>query len=553
MSLCQVEIKGIYQANYPVATTLSAVAEDVAQHYATPIVAFKVNGQLKELHKTLVEPDNQLEVIDLTHADGVRIYQRSLAFVFIRAVKERFEDAVVDIQHSLSKGLFCVVKKQTPLTTAEIDAIKADMQALIVLNEPFIKRQLSNEQAMQIFAKQGMKAKVKLLKYRSSGTINVYQYGWLYDYFYGYMMIGAGQLQAFDLTPYDGGVILRHPTPYTNGALPDFEAQPKVSQIHRESEQWGDILKVGYIYNINELIQNDKIREQILITEALHEKKIAQIADLITREKRRIVLIAGPSSSGKTTFANRLKVQLRVNGLKPVTLGTDDYFVDREFTPKDEAGNYDFESIDAVDLKQFNADLAALIGGDEVELPSFNFQVGKREYIGHKLKIKTDQPIIIEGIHGLNPKLTAAIADHDKFKIYISCLTQLNIDNHNRIPTTDSRLIRRIVRDNNYRGHSAKRTLEMWSSVRRGEERNIFPYQETADIMFNSAIVYELAVLKKHIEPLLLCIDRDDSVYSEAKRLLKFLSYVLTMPNDDIIPNTSIIKEFIGGSIFYDH
>ncbi len=550
MSKCHIKIGDLYSAEVEQGTTLAHIAEEIGALVDMPILAFKVNNHLFELHRTIEQPENNLEIIDFSHPDGIRIVQRGLSFVFIRAVKELFKDARVDIQHSLSKGLFCEIKKDTPLTAAEVEQIDAKMRALVAADEPFEKMSLKNDEAKQIFEKQGMHSKVKLLKYRNTGVINVYKYGWLYNYFYGYMVASAGVLDVFELTFFDDGVILRTPRINSKGAVPPFEAQPKVAQIHRESEKWGDILNVGYLYNINELIQSGKITEQILINEALQEKKIAQIADQITREKRRIVLIAGPSSSGKTTFANRLKIQLRVNGLRPINMGTDDYFVERQYTPKDEDGNYDFESIEAVDLKQFNEDLLGLIEGREVELPIFNFQTGSREYHGKKLKIDDDQLIIIEGIHGLNPRLTEAIADSDKFKIYISCLTQLNIDNHNRIPTTDSRLIRRIVRDNKYRGHSAEKTIGMWPSVRRGEERNIFPYQETADVMFNSAMVHELPVLKKHIEPLLMNISHDAPEYAEVKRILKFLSYVLSVPNDAVIPNTSILKEFIGGSVF---
>ncbi len=550
MTKCQIKIGESYRATVAQGTTLAQIAQDVAQLSDTPILAFMVNNHLRELYRTIEKPENDLQIINFSSADGIRILQRSLSFVFIRAVKELFADASVDIQHSLSKGLFCVISKATPLTAAEVDQIEAKMRALVAADEPFEKMTISHDEAQKIFEAQGMRAKVKLLKYRNSNVINVYKYGWLYNYFYGYMAPSAGLLSAFKLTFFDGGVILRTATTNSNGAVPPFEAQPQIAQIHRESEAWGDILNVGYLYNVNELIQSGEINEQILINEALQAKKIAEIADRITREKRRIVLIAGPSSSGKTTFANRLKVQLRVNGLRPINMGTDDYFVDRQYTPKDEFGNYDFESIEAVDLKQFNADLQGLLDGAVVELPTFNFQTGQREYHGEKLQIGDDQLIIIEGIHGLNPRLTESIDDRAKFKIYISCLTQLNIDNHNRIPTTDSRLIRRIVRDNKYRGHSAEKTIDMWPSVRRGEERNIFPYQESADVMFNSALTHELPVLKKHIEPLLMNISSDAPQYPEVKRLLKFLSYVLSIPSDQVVPNTSILKEFIGGSVF---
>ena len=345
-------------------------------------------------------------------------------------------------------------------------------------------------------------------------------------------------------------MILRHPTRRFPDQLPPFEENPKLAAVFHEAERWGEILNVDYVAKMNDLISTGDQFDMIKVAEALHEKRVAEIADQITDSGKRVVLIAGPSSSGKTTFANRLMVQLKVNGLNPVTVSTDDYFVDRDKTPVDENGDYDFESIDAVDTAQFNDDLAALLKGDHVDLPTFNFQTGTREYGHHSMKIDRDQPIIIEGIHGLNEKLTADIDKKDKFKIYISALTQLNIDDHNRIPTTDTRLLRRIVRDSKYRGHSAARTIEMWPSVRRGEVRNIFPFQEDADAMFNSALVYELAVLKKHAEPLLEAIDPSEPEYTEALRLLKFLSYFLSIEEDHYIPYTSILKEFIGGSGF---
>jgi uridine kinase len=550
MLKCYVKIGQHYELEVESGVILADIAAMIQSEHDSKIVAFKVNNQLKELHDCLDECHNQLDIVDLNTSDGVRIYQRTLAFVFIRAVKECFEGSTVEIQHSLSQGLFCEVRKKSPLNAEDVHRIKAHMQLLIEKGEPFQKSEVTLDEARNIFVQQGLAAKSELLKYRLSDTINIYTYGWLSDYFYGYMLPSAKDLDAFDLEFFDGGIVLRHPTRFTGGKVPPFIPQYKIAQIHREAEQWGDILNVGYLYNINDLIGNEGLKEHILITEALHEKKIAQIADLITHHNKRLVLIAGPSSSGKTTFANRLRIQLLANGLRPVNLSTDDYFVDREFTPVDEEGKYDFESIDAVDVVQFNKDLDGLLAGNRVKLPTFNFQIGKREYRGRELHIEEGQPIIIEGIHGLNPLLTAAIGEEEKFKIYISCLTQLNIDNHNRIPTTDSRLIRRIVRDNKYRGHNALTTLRLWPSVRRGEERNIFPFQESADVMFNSAMVYELAVLKKHIEPLLFSIPKSEPEYAEAKRLIKFLSYVVSFEQDHVIPMTSIVREFIGGSAF---
>ena len=552
MANCTVKIGSHIELEFIKGMPLYKLAEVLQPDHDSVIVGFRINNQLKELHDALKYDINQVSIVDLNSSDGVRIYQRSLAFVFIRAIKDCFEKATVDIQHSLSGGLFCVITKEQPLSPLDLDRVKKRMLALIALNEVFQKQVVDTHIAKEIFAKQNQPATMELLDYRREASINLYAYGNLKDYFYGYMVYSAGILDKFELTPYDGGVILRHPTPFSKGEVPIYVEQPKIAEIHREAERWGDILNVGYLYNINQLIEKNLLKEQILITEALQEKKIAEIADRINANCKRLILIAGPSSSGKTTFANRLRIQLLATGLRPVTLSTDDYFVNREFTPVDEEGKYDFESIDAVDLVQFNKDLNGLLRGDCVSMPTFNFHQGKREYTGRTLQIEMGQPIIIEGIHGLNPLLTQAVEDSNKFRIYISCLTQLNIDNHNRIPTTDSRLIRRIVRDNKYRGHNALTTLKLWPSVRRGEERNIFPFQESADVIFNSAMVYELAVLKKHIEPLLYNIADIETEYAEAKRLLKFLSYVKSYDFDGTIPITSIVREFIGGNVFYE-
>lgn len=527
--------------------------EDISKKYQnenqTLIVAAKVNNILRELTFVL-EEDSDIKFIDLNHQDGIRIYQRSLCFIMIRAAKELYDDMDVRIEHSLSKGLYCEFESKGCLAEGCIDKIKERMIEIISFDQPFVKTLTKKEEAIEIFKKHNMDHKVKLMKYRAYEYINIYKSDWFENYFYGYMVPSTGYVKLFDLVPYDTGAILRHPTKYSPQALPEFEESPKIAKIHKEAERWAEILNVGHVGNLDEIIDQGDIGEIIRVAEALHEKKVAQIADLITAEKKRIVLIAGPSSSGKTTFANRLLIQLKVNGLHPMTLSTDDYFVDRTRTPRDENGDYDFESIDAVDVEQFNIDLNKLLKGEAVDLPTFNFQTGEREYDGIPVQITDDQPIIIEGIHGLNEKLTKDIAHDEKYKIYISDLTQLNIDSHNRIPTTDTRLIRRIVRDNRSRGHSARRTIEMWPSVRRGEERNIFPFQECADMVFNSALVYELAALKKHAEPLLEDIKSDEPYYMEAKRLLKFLSYFLSIEDDNLIPYNSILKEFVGGSCF---
>lgn len=532
-------------------TTLEDIKELVKDKYKVLIVAGKVNNALRELNYKL-DKDSNVEFIDLTTTDGQRIYKRSLAFVFIRAAMELLPECKVTVEHSLSKGLYCEIHYKRPINEDDVEKIEQRMKEIIDEDVPFEKQTVSKDKAREIFKKFGMNAKEKLLQYREKDFINIYSCGWLKNYFYGYMVPRTGYLKTFKLKFYLPGVIIQYPTKEQPDRIPEFVEQGKLAVIFKEAERWGKILNIGYVANLNDIIQKKEYPELIRVAEALHEKKIAQIADMITESKKRLVLIAGPSSSGKTTFAQRLLIQLKVNGLNPITLSTDDYFVDRELTPKDEEGNYDFEALEAVDLELFNDHLAKLIQGEEVEIPTFNFYKGRREYRGRRLKIFKEQPIIIEGIHGLNEKLTKDIPQSKKFKIYISALTQLNIDAHNRIPTTDTRLIRRIVRDSKYRGHSALTTLKQWASVRRGEEKNIFPFQEEADIMFNSALVYELAVLKKYAEPLLNEIEENEPEYSEAKRLLKFLSYFTSIDDDKYIPQTSILKEFIGGSCFVE-
>lgn len=520
--------------------------------HSAQIVAAIVNNELKELSYKLEDAGKNIKFLDLTNEDGNRIYQRSLTFVFIRATMEIFYGCKVKVHHSLSKGLYCEFDYNRALTADDISQILQRMQEIIDRNEPFLKETVSTEVAIRLFNQQGMEAKEKLMKYRQHEYIHLYTLGWLRDYFYGYMVPSTGYLQIFGLIPYDKGVILQHPTTYSPDCLPEFQEHKQLAKIYSEAEEWAHILDISYVANLNERIESNRHAELILVAEALHEKKVAQIADLITDKGARVVLIAGPSSSGKTTFAHRLMIHLRVNGLRPITLSTDDYFVDREKTPLDEDGNFDFESINSVNVEQFNEILNRLLDGEAVSMPVFNFKLGKQEFPGKILQIGPRQPIIIEGIHGLNDRLTAMIPKEEKFKIYISALTSLNVDDHNRIPTTDSRLIRRIVRDSKYRGHSAKRTISMWPSVRRGEERNIFPFQESADIMFNSALPYELAVLKRYADPLLREIKEDEPEYSEAKRLLKFLHYFLVIEDETLILQTSIIKEFIGGSCFHD-
>ncbi len=547
-SLVTIKIDGnAYEV--PMGTRAEVLIKSIREKTNQTIVAIKVGQTIKELSYALTS-DQEIQLLDLSHMDGLRIYQRGLIFVLVRAAKELYEGVSVVVQHSLNRGLYLEFKSDEVIGAAQILAIKERMQAIIAADEPFVKEKVLKEEAGAYFEQFGMQPKKALLEYRTQDYINLYALGWLKNYFYGYMVPSTGYLNIFDLKPYNQGAVLLSPTKYSKQALPEYIEQPKLAQIYHESERWGEILGVEYVADLNDYITKGSIEEIMRVQEALQEKKIAQIADMISESKKRLVLIAGPSSSGKTTFANRLMVQLRVNGLKPITLSTDDYFVDRELTPLDEDGKYDFETIDSVDVKLFNENLAALLRGEEVSLPTFNFKIGKREYLGRTLKIDPGQTIIIEGIHGLNERLTSAIDKKDKFKIYISALTTLNIDEHNRIPTSDTRLFRRIVRDYRSRGYSAQFTIAQWQSVRRGEEKNIFPFQEEADVMFNSAMVHELAVLKKHVQRLLLDIDESKLEFTEAKRLLKFLSYFKSIEDERQIPPTSILREFIGGSAF---
>lgn len=509
-----------------------------------------INNEVKHLEYRITE-DCSIRLLDMTDKDGQRIYVRTLCFIYVKACKDIFDNCEVTIEHSLSKGIYSEIHKTDRLTPNDVKKIINRMNEIIESDYDIKREAVNINKAKEIFLKQNMHDKVRLLNHVTKTNIHVYNIENLYDTYYGYLAPSTGYIEKFNLVYYHPGIVLQYPVKEEGFKIPKFEEHQKLFKIFRESEKWGDILDIGYVGALNDKIKEGLIEEIIRISEALHEKKIAYIADTIClNDDIRIILIAGPSSSGKTTFAERLSIQLKVNGKKPISISVDDYFVNREDTPIDENGEYDFESIEAVDLELFNSDLSKLLSGEEVELPTFNFVLGRREYNGKKIKIDEDHPIIIEGIHGLNNRLTASIPQKNKFKIYISALTQLNLDSHNRIHTTDTRLIRRLVRDHKYRGNNAETTLERWDSVRRGEEKNIFPFQEEADVMFNSSLVYDLSVLKKYAEPLLREIDKTSMHYKESKKLLRFLSYFTDIYNEQPIPCTSIIREFIGGSCF---
>lgn len=531
-------------------TTLEELLKMIDVSSRPLIVAAQVNNFQRELTTPINEPVN-VKFIDISSDIGIGIYIRSLSFVFIRATREIIPDcSAITVEHSLAKGLYCEVRGKA-LTLDIVRKIEKRMAEIIASDEPFEKKKITKEEAVKIFAEDGQKDKIRMLKYLTKPEGNIYKLGWLHDFFYGYLVPSTGYLKNFGLQFHLPGVIIRFPTKENPYELPEYIPQPKLASIFYETERWGEIMEVDTIAALNDLIINKQLAIIIRVNEALHEKKIANIADEIYEHKDRgnVILIAGPSSSGKTTFAQRLMIQLMVYGLKPVSISVDDYFVDRVATPVDENGNLDFEALEAIDLELFNDHLSRLIQGEEIEIPTFNFKTGNKDFLGKKLKIKSDQPIIIEGIHGLNEKLTYSIPKDHKYKIYISALTQLNIDNHNRVPTTDARKIRRMVRDNQFRGTDALGTIRHWPLVRRGEDKNIFPFQEEADMMFNSALVYELAVLKPFAEPLLQAIGPEYEEYLEAQRLLRLLSYVLPAGFEDI-PSNSILREFIGQSCF---
>ncbi len=532
----------------PKGTTVQEVLE--AWPGKSQVMAAKVGNELRELSYRL-EEDAVLTPVYLGSPDGIRIYRRSLKIVLMRAAKEIFPDCRIRIMYSLSKGLYGEIEIGRHVMERDLRRIEERMREIIAADEKIEKIKVPVAEGIRYFAEEGLQDKVELMKYKQTDEISVYRLGWYHDYYFGYMLPSTGFLKEFELHYYLPGFILRFPSEDSPDKVPPFVEQRKLSQIFYEYEKWGEVLEVCNVASLNRIVAAGKGGDLIRLAEALQEKKIAQIADQITqnRERVRLVLIAGPSSSGKTTFAQRLAIQLRVNGVKPVSISLDDYFVSREFTPRNEKGEPDFEALEAIDLDLFNEQLADLIMGEPVKIPRFNFMTGRREYRGEILQIQPDQPIIIEGIHGLNEKLTQAVPKDRKFKVYISALTQLNIDDHNRIPTTDNRLIRRIVRDHQFRSHDALTTLRLWPAVRRGENKNIFPFQEEADVMFNSALIYELAILKKYVEPLLMEIPHDCPEYSEAKRLLKFTSYFLPLDEHEV-PSNSILKEFIGGSCF---
>ena len=546
----QVKISG-EERQYPVGTAFSEIAAEYQMGYEDDIVMVMFNNRLKELHKT-VKADGELTFVTTRDKAGRKAYRRSVSFLMQRAVHNLSEEdgkpVTVRVEHSISQGYFCELSGQTP-DKEYISRLKSEMLKLVDKKIPIRKKSISTDEAVARFREFGMRDKERLFAYRRSSKVNIYSIGKYEDYFYGYMVPDTGYLKYFELELYEGGFVLLFPDKDTKTPS-KFVPSHKLFHVLKESAEWGAKLDIATIGALNDAIAQGRIRDVILVSEALMERKIGSMAeDIAAAPDKKFVMIAGPSSSGKTTFSHRLSIQLIALGLKPHPIALDDYYVDRVDTPKHPDGTYNFECLEALDIELFNRDMSALLAGERVELPIYNFRTGKREYKGNYKQLGKNDILVLEGIHGLNDKLSYSLPKSSKLKIYISALTQLNIDEHNSLPTTDGRMIRRMVRDARTRNISAKETIAMWGSVRKGEEQYIFPFQEEADIMFNSALIYELAVLKQYAEPLLFEIDKSCPEYVEAKRLLKFLDYFLPVPSEDIGRN-SILREFIGGSCF---
>ena len=515
------------------------------------IMACKISNEVKSLDDAVLKRDCVFDIVDYTSADGSRIYVRGLTFIMLKAFEEVFPNVRITVNYSLGHSLYCEAEDESEPTLEMLKKIEEKMKDIIEKNLRFEKKVLSVEEAKAMYKQHGRDDKVGIIGNRMKSHVSVYVCGETMNYFYGAMPLSTGAVKYFDILKYENGFLLVYPRRSNPTKVQKIIETKKLYNTFNDYDKLHKILNVSTVSELNNWIKSGKIADLIRISEALHEKKIANIADMIAGDRnKKIVLIAGPSSSGKTTFAQRLGIQLRVNGIEAVTLSMDNYFVNREYTPRDENGNYDFECLEAIDIKLFNDQLTALLNGEEVDLPTFDFTDGTRHYLGNKAQLKENQVLVVEGIHGLNEKLTESIPRANKFKIYISALTALNIDDYNRISTTDSRILRRMLRDSKYRSHSATATLKMWPSVRNGEEKYIFPYQEDADVMFNSSLIYEIAILKTYVEPLLASVDRTEPEFSEAKRLYEFLGYFLPIEKDDI-PINSIIREFIGGGCFY--
>lgn len=549
--MCTVWI-GNEEKVYEKGTTYEQIAKEYQKEYSDDIVLVFADEKLQELPKK-IKPGCRIEFVTTASAVGIATYRRSMCLLLVKAIYDvagRENVQKVRIQFSVSKGYYCTAKGEFQITAEFLAKVREKMHQMVSERIPIKKRSVHVDDAIALFRKYGMYDKERLFRYRRVSAVNLYSINGFEDYYYGYMVPNTSYLKYFELYPYDEGFVLQMPEKKEPKLVPEFRPQHKLFQILKESTQWGDMIDIETVGDLNDQVTKRDVSEVILVQEALQEKKIADLAEQIARKQSvKFVLIAGPSSSGKTTFSHRLSIQLRAQGMNPHPIAVDNYFVDREHTPKDENGEYNFECLEAIDIELFNQNMMDLLAGKAVVLPTFNFKTGKREYNTPPKQLQENDILVIEGIHCLNDALTYKMNAENKFKIYISALTQLNIDEHNRIPSTDGRLLRRIVRDARTRGTSARQTIAMWPSVRRGEEANIFPYQEQADAMFNSALNYELAVLKQYAEPILFGIDKDCKEYVEAKRLLKFLDYFVGI-NAENIPQNSLLREFVGGGCF---
>ncbi len=535
----------------PVGTPLEDFVQAAYPDVPVPIAAALIDGELRELSYR-VESDVEVVPLDVTNSDGMRVYRRSLCFLLVTAVQELHPGADVFVDHSATfGGYFCRPQGRPPFTAEELSAIETRMWEIVHADEPILKERVPLTDAVGMFLARGDDDKVRLLSSRRKGYLTLYQLRHTRDYFHGYMVPSTRYLQVFALEPAPPGFFLRFPQHHEPHLLQPYVDSPQLMAVFREYGGWLDRLGVGDVGTLNQALEGERAREVILVSEALHDSRISSLADTIARRTGvRLVLIAGPSSAGKTTFSRRLSIQLLANGLRPFPLEMDNYFVPRQRTPRDESGDYDFESLYALDLELFHAHLVRLMAGEQVTLPRYNFHTGQRE-AGDTVQLQPDHLVLVEGIHGLNPELVGDVPAQALYRIYVSALTQLNIDKHNRVPTTDTRLLRRIVRDATQRGYTATETLRRWRSVRQGEKRWVFPYQENADVMFNSALAYELAVLKPLAEPLLRQVEAGSSEHVEAKRLLAFLEWFGPCATD-LIPDDSILREFVGGSILHD-
>ena len=532
--------------------TIEEIYKEVKGELTYTVLAARVNNKIERLDHRLYN-DCRVELLDMRTQEANLIYQNSLCLIYLKAIEDVLGKVGVDIENAINKGLYTEIKSQTPVTAKDVKRIQKRMRQLVDADVPFVREKLTREEAEKIFMETGCPEKIELLcENQHLRKIPFYSLDGFRDFFYGLMVPSADYIQYFELMKYRRGVLLRFPHPSNPNVIPEYVDEKMLYRTFGEQSRWGNLMGINYVSDLNRKIEEGKFKELIQLSEALHERRIVEIADMITKQKKRIILIAGPSSSGKTTFAQRLCIQLRVNGLQPLYMGTDDYFVEREETPLDEFGEKNYEDLDAVDIHLFNQNINDLLAGKTVDMPTFDFITGHKVFGKRFTSIRSNQPIVIEGIHALNEDLTRELPTEQKFKIYISPLTQLNIDSHNRVVTTDHRMLRRMVRDYKYRGHSAQSTISSWPKVRAGEDKNIFPYSNEADVLFNSVHLYEISVLKKYAKPLLEAITPDEPEYSDAVRMLNFLRFFKTVDDDSAIVNNSILREFIGGSVFTD-